>query len=94
MRGNREVLESSAEDGPRTVSGSRKVYADDARFQEVGQLRSTDEVAEQRRTPGRGGEGGKGADQRELAPAKRAPDTEPDQRAQCAGASTASGKAG
>jgi hypothetical protein len=37
---------------PRTVSGSRKAYADDVRLQEVGQPRSTDEVAERRQTIG------------------------------------------
>src|SRR5262249_50289321 len=79
---------------PRSASGSRKADADDARRQEVGQLRNTDEVAERRQTTGRGGDGGKGADQRKLAPAKRVPDTAPVRRAQCAGAGTASGKTG
>ena len=61
---------------------------------EVGQARSTDEVAEQRRATGGGGDGGKGPGQREPAPAKRAPDTEPGRRAQCAGAGTSSSKTG
>ena len=53
-----------------------------------------DEVAEQRRATGRGGDGGKRSGQRKPAPAKRAPDTEPGRRAQCAGAGTASSKTG
>ena len=44
---------------------------------EVGQARITYEAAEQRRTSGRGGGGGKGPDQGEHGPAKRVPDTEP-----------------
>src|SRR2546425_10969373 len=53
------------ERGPRTASGSRRTYADDARTREVGQPRSTGEVAEQSRGTGGGGDGGKGAGQGE-----------------------------
>ena len=60
----------------------------------VGQPRSTDEVPEQGRATGGGGDGGKGAGQREPEPAQRAPDTGPGRRAQCAGAGTASCGAG
>ncbi len=73
----------------RDASGSPRTHADDERAQEVGQSRSTDEVAEQGRATGGGGGGGKGTGQGEPAPAKRAPDTAPDQRVQYAGASTA-----
>ena len=66
---------------PGAVSGSPRTHADDERPQEVGQVRSTGEVSEQSRATGGGGDGGKGAGQREPAPAKRAPDTAPAQRA-------------
>ena len=78
----------------RDASGSPRTHADDERPGEVGQAGSTDEVAEQRRATGRGGDGGKGSGQRKPATAKRAPDTEPGRRAQCAGAGTSSGKTG
>ena len=79
---------------PRDASGSLRTYADDERTWEVGQPCSTGEVAEQRRATGGGGDGGKRAGQREPAPAKRVPDTEPGRRAQCAGAGTSSSKKG
>src|SRR5215472_633636 len=50
-----------------TVSGSQRTNADDERTWEVGQLRSTCELAEQSRGTGRGGEGGKGSGQGKLA---------------------------
>src|ERR1700674_2420775 len=78
----------------RDASGSPRTYADDERAREVGQACSTDEVAEQRRATGGGGDGGKRSGQGEPATAKRAPDSEPARRAQCAGAGTASSKQG
>jgi hypothetical protein len=50
-----------------TVSGSRRMYADDERTREVGQLQSTCEAAEQCRGNGSGGGGGKEVGQGELA---------------------------
>ena len=79
---------------PRVVSGSPRANADDERAQEVGQTRSTREAPEQSRATGGGGSGGKGSGQRELGRAKRASDTAPIQRAQCARASTSSSKKG
>src|SRR5688572_5674322 len=80
--------------GSRDASGSLRTYAGDERPREVGQTRSTCEVPEQRRATGRGGDGGKGPGQRKPATAKRVPDSEPDRRAQCAGAGTSSRKTG
>src|SRR5207237_6394466 len=74
------------------ASGSPRTHADEERTREVGQIRNTCEVPEQGRATGGGGDGGKRSDQREPATAKRVPDTEPDGRAQCAGAATASSK--
>src|SRR5438270_9402526 len=74
------------------ASGSLRTHADDERTREVGQTSSTCEVPEQGRATGGGGDGGKRSDQREPATAKRVPDTEPDGRAQCAGAGTSSSK--
>lgn len=54
----------------RDASGSPRTYADDERAREVGQRRSTREVAEQSRAIGRGGDGGKGAGRGEPARAK------------------------
>jgi RNA-directed DNA polymerase len=54
---------------PRAASGSRSTHADDERPGEVGQAGSTDEVAEQRRATGRGGDGGKRSGQRKPATA-------------------------
>src|SRR5664279_1034087 len=76
------------------ASGSSRTHADDGRTQEVGQTCSTCEVPEQSRATGGGGDGGKRFDQGKFAPAKRVPDTVPEQRAQCAGADTASSKKG
>ena len=72
------------------ASGSLRTHADDERTWEVGQPYSTWEVPEQGRTTGGGGDGGKRTGQREPAPAKRVPDTEPDRRAQCAQAGRSS----
>src|SRR2546422_11350317 len=72
------------------ASGSPRTHADDERTWEVGQTRGTDEVPEQGRKLGGGGDGGKGSGQREPEPAKRVPDTEPEWRVQCAGAGTTS----
>src|SRR6516165_6025596 len=76
------------------ASGSLRTHADDERTWEVGQPYSTWEVPEQGRTTGGGGDGGKRTGQREPAPAKRVPDTEPERRAQCARAGTSSSKEG
>src|SRR5215469_16266170 len=54
-----------------TASGSRKAYADEEQTWEVGQLRSTGEVAEQSQGTGSGSDGGKGAGQGEFARAQR-----------------------
>src|SRR5229473_235287 len=61
---------------------------------EVEQTYCTGEVPEQRRATGSGGDGGKRPGQREPAPTKRVPDTEPGRRAQCVGAVTSSSKEG
>jgi len=76
----------------RAVSRSPRTYADDERATEVGPRRSTAEVSEQSRICGGAGGGGKGAGRREPARAKRAPDTVPGRRAQCARAGTSSSK--
>src|SRR6266403_370184 len=76
------------------ASGSLRTYADDERTWEVGQTCSTGEVPEQSRATGGGGDGGKRSGQREPATAKRVPDTEPDGRAECAGAGTSSSRKG
>src|SRR5712691_5746963 len=78
----------------RDASGSSRTHADDERPGEGGQAGGTDEVSEQRRATGRGGDGGKRSGQRKPATAKRAPDSEPGRRAQCAGAGTSSGTTG
>src|SRR6202040_3122607 len=86
---------SQVRPGPQLLwdaSGSLRTYADDERTWEVGQTHCTWEVLEQRRATGCGGDGGKGSGQREPATAKRVPDTEPEQRAQCAGAGTSSSR--
>ena len=69
-------------------------HLDDARGEEVGQLCSTYEVAEQGRNFDRGGDGGKRAGQGEHRPAKRAPDSEPDKHAKRAGMCASSCKKG
>src|SRR6266852_6221189 len=71
-------------------SETPSTYADDERTREVGQANRTCEVSEQRWATGRGGDGGKGPGQGEPATAKRVPDTEPERRAQRAGAGTSS----
>jgi len=73
---SREDWESSwspSVDGTGAASGSLRTHADDGRPGAVGQARSTDEVSEQRLATCRGGDGGKGSDQREPEPANRAP---------------------
>ena len=91
---NREVPWSPVAMAAAGRVGKSRTHADDERPREVGQAGSTDEVLEQRRATGRGGDGGKRSGQREPAPAKRAPDSEPERRAECAGAGTASGNTG
>ena len=59
-------------------------YSGDARGRAVGQVRSTNEGDEQSQHHGGGAGGGKGPGQGKHRRAKRAPDTEPDPRAQCA----------
>src|SRR5436309_12672333 len=78
----------------RAVSGSLRTEADDERTREVGQVHSTGEVSEPSQTDGGGGDGGKGPGQREPAPAKRVPDTEPGRRAKRTGARTRKGRRG
>ncbi len=74
-----------------TASGSPRAHADDERSWEVGQVRSTREAAERRRaSAGRGGSGGKGPGQGELARGQRVPDSEPGRRAQRSRAGTSS----
>src|SRR6267143_46860 len=51
-----------------------RTHLGDARPRAVGQPRNTCEVSEQRWATSGGGDGGKGAGQGELGPAKRAPD--------------------
>src|SRR5258707_13366561 len=64
------------------ASGSPRTHADDERTREVGPTYCTGEVPEQRRAIGHGGDGGKRSGQREPAPTKRVPDTEPGRRVQ------------
>src|SRR5437870_1113694 len=78
----------------KAASRSLRTHVDDGRAREVGPLRSTAELAEQRPGTDGGGGGGKGADQGEHARAQRAPDAEPGRRAQRARAGTASSQAG
>jgi hypothetical protein len=78
---------------PQAASGSPRAHADDARTREVGQGRSTAEVAEQRRASGCGGGGGKDPGQGKLARAQRAPDSAPAKHAKRARASTSSSEA-
>jgi len=80
--------------GPQTASGSPRTNAEDERARAVGPLRSTREAAEQGRGTGRGGGGGKGAGRGELGRARRAPDTGPGRRAQCARPSTTGSREG
>src|SRR5256885_5151082 len=61
-----------------TASGSPRTHADDEPTWEVGQLRSTDEVAEQGRNSGGGGDGGKAAGQGKLGREQRVPDAVPE----------------
>src|ERR1700730_15148448 len=86
--------EGGVEALPWDASGSLRTYADDERTWEVGQTYCTGEVSEQCRATGSGGDGGKRSGQREPAPAKCVPDTEPGGRAQCAGAGTSSSSKG
>ncbi len=79
---------------PKAASGSPRAHADDERAREVGQGRSTCEVAEQGRAIGGGGDGGKGPGQGKLARAQRGPDAEPDSRDQRARAGTSSSHQG
>ena len=81
-------------EGSQAAPGSPRTQSGDERTREVGRLRSTGETAEQSRETGGGGGGGKGADQRELARAQRAPDTEPGQSAKRARASTSGSRKG
>jgi hypothetical protein len=79
--------------GPRREGNEPQ--ADDAWTAEVRRARSTDEVVEQCRNSGGGGDGGKEPGQGEHEPAKRAPDSEPgSRRAQCAGSCAPSRKKG
>ena len=64
--GNREIPRPSIAQQAAERIGKSQDEADDERSWEVGQLHSTDEVAEQRRNTGCGGDGGKGAGQGKL----------------------------
>src|SRR6202041_2120392 len=79
---------------PWDASRSLRTHGDDERTWEVGQPCSAWEVPEQCRTTGGGGDGGKRVGQRERAPTKRVPDTEPDRCAECARAGTSSSRKG
>ena len=91
LRGSREVHWSPAPMARRVAKGRPRPQSDDERPGDVRQAHSTDEAAEQSRADGRGGGGGKEPGQGERGPAKRAPDTVPDKRAQCAGPRARSG---
>src|SRR5256885_16521640 len=67
-----------------TVSGSRRMHADDERTWEVGQLHSPYEAAEQCRGTGSGSGGGKVSGHGERARAECVPDSGPRSRAQLA----------
>src|SRR3954452_2449345 len=62
------------------ASGRRGAEADDARAGEVRPRHSSDEVAEQNRGTGSGGDGAKGGGRGGRDPAPHAPDTEPGKR--------------
>ena len=91
MRENREVHWSPAPMARRVAKGRPRPQSDDERPGDVRQAHSTNEAAEQSRADGRGGGGEKEPGQGERGPAKRAPDTVPDKRAQCAGPRARSG---
>src|SRR3954452_12212066 len=75
------------------ASGRRGAEADDARAGEVRPRHSSDEVAEQNRGTGSGGDGAKGGGRGERAPAPHALDTEPGKRVRRAGTRTDGRKA-
>ena len=77
---------------PAAASGSLRTYADDEQTWEVGQPRSTSEVAEQSRATGGGGMEGRGL-AKGNSPQRNAFRTQSrDRRAQRAGAGTSSSK--
>ena len=86
--GNREIPRLCAVQQAAERIGESKDEADDERSWEVGQLHSTDEVAEQRRARGRGGDGGKGRGQGQCGPERHAPDTELGKRVTRSGSHT------
>src|SRR5438445_13137948 len=89
LYGNREVswlTKAASRDW--SASGRRGAEADDARPREVRLRHSSDEVAEQNRGTGSGGDGAKGGGRGEREPATHAPDTEPGKRVTDAGART------
>ena len=90
--GTGRSLCSPAADGARAVSGSPKAYDDDERAQEVGQTRSTGKPPNKAGRPAAEGVEGRGLAKGNPRRAKRAPDSEPDQRAQCARAGTSGSK--
>jgi len=75
------------------ASGSLRTHADDEQAGAVGQFRTTEEVLEQSRATGGGGDGGKGTGQEEFATVRRSPDPGPGQGGTWAGADTAGSKA-
>src|ERR1043166_241969 len=70
------------------ASGSLRTHADDERAGAVGQFRTTEEVPEQSRATGGGGDGGKGTGQGQFATAHHSPDSGPGQGGTRAGANT------
>ena len=71
--------------------GSLRTHASDERTWEVGQLHTTEEIAEQRLERASGGGGGKGVGQGEPVGVKHAPDPVPGRRDKCARTGTPSG---
>ena len=88
LHGNREIPCLPKQRSHWEVQGRKPVMNEQW---EVGQLHSTEEIAEQRLERVSGGDGGKGVGQGEPVGAKHAPDSEPDKRATCARTGTSGG---
>src|SRR5437870_8647344 len=73
------------------ASGSLRTHADEGQAGAVGQFRTTEEVLEQSRAIGGGGDGGKGTGQEEFAAVRCSPDTGPGQAWRCARDTTRTG---
>jgi hypothetical protein len=76
---------------PEAALGSLRTHASDERTWEVGQLHTTEKIAEQRFERVSGGGGGKGVGQGEPVGVKHAPDPVPGRRGKCARTGTPSG---